>query len=71
MGDHRRHEQIEFEERSEFKDSRSDGKDAAPIYLKDKKQTGTLEYVLVSDQVERAFHAGSFQKCDFQTDAFR
>ena len=30
----------------------SDGKDAAPIYLKDKKSTGTLEYVLVSDQLE-------------------
>ncbi len=30
----------------------SNGKDAAPIYLKDKKQTGTLEYVLVSDPLE-------------------
>lgn len=27
----------------------SDGTDAAPIYLEDKKKTGTLEYVLVSD----------------------
>lgn len=30
----------------------SDGKDAAPIYLKDKKQTGSQEYVLVSDPLE-------------------
>lgn len=32
--------------------STGDGKDAAPIYLKDKKKTGTLEYVLVSDPLE-------------------
>lgn len=29
--------------------STSDGTDAAPIYLKDKKKTGTREYVMVSD----------------------
>jgi hypothetical protein len=32
--------------------STTDGTDAAPIYLKDKKQTGTSEYVLVSDPLE-------------------